>query len=349
MTKARKIAYGSILGLIAVLFVLGGIFDLAIAERVYQPDNFMAKLFESVGIFPPFLFVACTFTVLFFLVRFEDKYRVLKQVLCVIAVIIAYFIFAYMASEVYFEDFAWRMIVTVTAALSFTALSFIFFRNVPREKFRKLAVFLIFASIVSLISSLLTVHTLKYFWGRPRYRELVEEGLAAFTPWYKINGFSLHGHHSFPSGHTCSATNLLVFLALEEVFPEVASRKKTIALVVGMYIFTMAYSRLVMGAHFLSDVTAGFFIGFITYAVARYIYFDKSRAVVTAIMKSEESGETLSQESEEQITETTEPVESGREEIEIPLGEDALPAVERSSEETPSAAEDAPSSESRAE
>ena len=41
---------------------------------------------------------------------------------------------------------------------------------------------------------------------------------------------------------------------------------------------------MVLGAHFLSDVTAGFLIGFLTYAVARYIYFDKSRIVVDAIL-----------------------------------------------------------------
>lgn len=332
MTKTTKIVYGSVLALIAVLFVLGGIFDLSIAQSVYQPDNFMAELFESVGIFPPFLFISATFAVLFFLVRFEDKYRILKKVLCAIAVTISYLIFGYMASEVYLEDFTWRVIVAIAVGLSFAALTLIFFKNTPREKLRKLSIFLIFASIVCLISSILTVHVLKYFWGRPRYRELVEEGLGGFTPWYQINGFSLHGHHSFPSGHTASATNLLVLLALEEVFPEAASRKKSILLVVGMYIFVMAYSRLVMGAHFLSDVTAGFFIGFITYAVARYIYFDKSRAVVTAIMKAQEEESATEEGAAEPAFAESAAEPDARVEIEIPVIESEEALVEEKAE-----------------
>ena len=139
---------------------------------------------------------------------------------------------------------------------------------------------------------MISINVLKYIWGRPRYREMMADGdfaLTAFTPWYKINGFTLHGHHSFPSGHTCSAANLLVLCALGEVFSEQEKKTTMYAFFCAVYIFAMAYSRMVLGAHFLSDVAGGFFIGFLTYAVARYVYFDKSRIVVEAIMKANQA------------------------------------------------------------
>ena len=317
MTKARKIAYGIILGLVAVLLVLGGLFDKVISDTVYQPNNFMANIFESAGIFTPFIFVSATFVVLFFLVKAGDRYRALKKALCAAASVISYLIYGFMASETYLDPLWARAIVAVGTALVLTPLTFLFFRNKTEERLRRYSIFLIFASIVCVISSLLTINVLKFIWGRPRYREMMADGdvaLSPFTPWYHINGFSLHGHHSFPSGHTCSAANLLVLLALEEVFPDAREKKKTLALVVGIYIFTMAYSRIVLGAHFLSDVTAGFFIGFITYAVARYIYFDKSRAVVTAILSVEgKQTETPCEEEENSVTSVTE------DRMEIPL------------------------------
>ena len=326
MTKTRKILYGSMLALIAVLFVLGSFFDKTIADLFFQPENIMARLMESVGIFTPFIFISATFAVLFFLVKGEDKYRTLKKTLLAVAAVIPYLIYGYMASETYLSVLWARALVAIGAAIVLTPLTFLFFRNKGEVELRKYSIFLIFASIVCVLSSLLLVNVLKYIWGRVRYREMIADAdylLTDFTPWYHINGFSLHGHHSFPSGHTCSATNLLVLCAADEVFEVRSGQKKTVIFIVALYIFAMAYSRLVLGAHFLSDVTGGFFIGFLTYAVARYVYFDKTRLVVDAIMRtnaleSEEGAEALPLEESER--EESESATEGQ-------GEEPLPEV----------------------
>ena len=289
MTKTRKILYVGVFVLIAALLVLGVFFDTKIADRMYQPENTAAIILEIVGIFPPFIFVASMFVVLFLLVKREDKNRVLKKVLCTVGAAFVYVGFGFTAVEQVLDGFLWRVLVGLGTAVILTPLTFLVFRKRSQDTLKRLAIFLIFASIVAVISSLISINVLKYLWGRPRYREMMADGdfaLTAFTPWYKINGFSLHGHHSFPSGHTCSATNLLVLCALGEVFSDEERKSKAYALFCAVYIFAMAYSRMVLGAHFLSDVTGGFFIGFLTYVVARYVYFDKSRIVVEAIMET---------------------------------------------------------------
>ncbi|MBO7390706.1 MAG: phosphatase PAP2 family protein [Clostridia bacterium] len=309
MTNTRKIGYGIVLALSAALLVLGAFFDKNVADILYQPDNIGARIMESVGIFPPFIFLGSLFVVLFYLIKDEDKKATLKRVLTTVGASLVYLVFGYMATDELLEGALSRLLIALGASCMLTPLTFLVFRKRARETLKRLVIFLIFASIVSVISSLITINVLKYFWGRARYREMMSEGdylLEGFTAWYHPNGFTLHGHHSFPSGHTCSATNLLVLCALPEVFPEAENGKKTVAIVAGIYIFSMAYSRMVLGAHFLSDVTGGFLIGFLTYLIARYLYFDKSSIVAKAILEINRG---------EEIPPANEPLSEGEEGI----------------------------------
>ena len=339
MTKTRKIIYVGVFAAVAVLLVLGVFFDKSIANAMYQPENIMAIIMECAGIFPPFIFVSSAFIVLFLLIKQEDKRRILKKTLCGVAVVVSYFLFGYFATEQLFTSVVPRLLVGVGSAVLFSPITYLVFRNSSEERLKRLAIFLVFAALVSVISSLISVNVIKYIWGRPRYREMMAAGdydLAAFTPWYQVNGFILHGHHSFPSGHTCSATNLLVLCALGEVFPEAEEKKGTIAFICVVYIFAMAYSRMVLGAHFLSDVTGGFLVGFVTYAVTRYIYFDKSSLVIKAIMDANQTALMNAQENggeEPPAQEDAAPAESVDEPILYVQGQDDAPMDEEPKDE----------------
>ena len=275
MTKARKITYIALLGVVAALLVVGGLYDLDIADALYAPKNVVAQIFESIGIFPPFVIVAATFAALFFVLDGRKKYYALKRIACVAATALAYILFGYMAINETSLSISWlSYVVGVAFGAAFTPLTLWLISRMRDVTRRKLLVFLIFASIVCVIADILAVNVLKFIFSRPRYREMMAaEDFTVYSAWYKINAFSLHGHHSFPSGHTASAGALFVLCAIGEVFTEYKSKEKFLAFVVALYTVTMAYSRLVLGAHFLSDVTAGFAVAFVTYAVTRYLYF----------------------------------------------------------------------------
>ena len=286
MTKTRKITYIVLFFFVAALFVLGGLFDLKISQAIYGPSNVMAQIFEGAGIFPPFLIWSVTFALLCFLVDPAKDRKLLKQVGCVAGMVASWFVFGYMAINETSIEISWLpYVMGVVSAALFTPLTLYLVGRIDAEKKKKWLIFFGFASIVCILTNIILVNLIKYIWGRPRFREMAAAGdFSIFTNWYKINGFTLHGHHSFPSGHTASATVLFVFCALVEVFPERKEKEGTTAFIVGLYTFTMAYSRLVLGAHFLSDVTAGFTVAFLTYAVTRDIYFK-------TIGKQEEEGE----------------------------------------------------------
>jgi len=324
MTKARKIRYVVVFCIIAVLLTLGGLFDLSLAERLYSPNIVMAQVLEGVGIFPPFFIFAATFALLFFVIDEKKRYPLLKKILCAAITAVAYFLYGFMAiNETVLAVFWLNCTVGAAAALVFTPLTLFLMSKVKADRRKDLAIFLIFASIVCVIADILIVNGMKFIWGRPRYREMVVDDDLIFSPWYHLNGFSLHGHHSFPSGHTASAGALFVFCALGEVFPNWKEKEGFLAFVAALYTITMAFSRMVLGAHFLSDVTAGFAISFVTYAVARYLYFKMQSPVHSAIDEGK-SDET------EEPSEVPETVEESSEED----NEDALEEGSMVSEET---------------
>lgn len=106
-------------------------------------------------------------------------------------------------------------------------------------------------------SGLLAI-VLKWCFGRARPKLYEELGPVAFEP------FIFHGAHtSFPSGHSTTVGALAMALAL--IFP--AWRW-----LIGVVAFWAAFSRIMVGAHYPSDVIAGTLLGVtFTYFSARYL------------------------------------------------------------------------------
>jgi undecaprenyl-diphosphatase len=102
----------------------------------------------------------------------------------------------------------------------------------------------------------LTNNIMKFIFARARPIEFFENAVYGFK-------FFKFGHHfaSFPSGHTMAITSM--FYSLSKVWPKyIAPFMITAALI--------AFSRIVVGAHYLSDV----FIGFI-FSIYLVDFFDK--------------------------------------------------------------------------
>lgn len=102
----------------------------------------------------------------------------------------------------------------------------------------------LFASIA--LSGILT-DTLKPIFGRARPVEMLRDGLYGFHP------FTFHASmNGMPSGHATTAA------ALAAVLCTLLPRQKPIWLMIGMI---LAASRVMVNAHYLSDVLAGAAIG----------------------------------------------------------------------------------------
>lgn len=107
--------------------------------------------------------------------------------------------------------------------------------------------------------------TLKDTWGRVRPYEL-SSSQKEFTPWFHPNG--INGHKSFPSGHTMAGTLCIVF-SWFATQPQLRKRLWVAGIVYGIL---LAISRVIIGAHFLSDVTFSFFLTATIIFVMRELY-----------------------------------------------------------------------------
>ncbi|HBO66280.1 MAG TPA: hypothetical protein DD628_06350 [Clostridiales bacterium] len=118
------------------------------------------------------------------------------------------------------------------------------------------------------LAVLITVQFMKMLWGRIRFRDFGED-ISRFVPWYKIDFFS--GYNSFPSGHTA---NMAIIFAFPLWLAATGKSRKTVVIsyvVIGICTAAMAISRIFIGAHFLSDITVGFYISFAATEAVRLI------------------------------------------------------------------------------
>ncbi|MGV9171352.1 MAG: phosphatase PAP2 family protein [Promethearchaeia archaeon] len=114
--------------------------------------------------------------------------------------------------------------------------------------------FAIVVVLLAIIYPLITVQTMKVVWGRVRPRHIYALGgdKGSFTPWFVINGIT--GNKSFPSGHTAMGWMLLPVLLLVDDRERKDPVKILIWLIVIFWGLFVGASRVVVMAHFASDV-----------------------------------------------------------------------------------------------
>lgn len=102
---------------------------------------------------------------------------------------------------------------------------------------------------------------------------------SAFTPWYKIApSYDYYDHpNSFPSGHTTYSCTLLLSTLFCKAF-EKLKKYAPLALILSIiYVGVVGFSRIIAGAHYLTDVAGACIIGYTLFLVVYAIYgiFDK--------------------------------------------------------------------------
>ena len=120
-------------------------------------------------------------------------------------------------------------------------------------------------------AQLLTVDIMKNLWGRVRFRDLLSSGSCdGFTAWFVING--KNGNKSFPSGHTAGAGMSYLLMLLPFIDKKREKYRAVYFWCPFIYTSAVALTRLVMGAHYLSDVAVGGVIAFSCVLVGIKVY-----------------------------------------------------------------------------
>lgn len=236
--------------------------DLKLDILLNAPDNIFAVWFYNTGEIPCRLICPIAGTALLYCCR--SKFARFAGA-CISIGGGAYF--GYYFGEHFFAEEN-QLVYGIVYGIGFS-LVLIFagrFVKIPDNLKRPIAALAI-AGIAVMAAQLLAVEGMKYLWGRVRFRDLLAAGsYDSFTPWYVING--INGNKSFPSGHTGGAAMSFLAMFLPYISKSAYKHRQLCFFVPFIYTCTVAVTRLIMGAHYLSDVAMGGAVGMLTVVIA---------------------------------------------------------------------------------
>ena len=242
--------------------------DLQLDKLLNNTENIVAVWFRNTGEIPGRLICPLAGTVLFY--TYKNK---LQQIAGAIIALGGSAYFGYYIGKYFFIDEN-RMLFSIIYGLGFGVIclitgKFINFSEKHRDTLRQIAVL----SIIVMFVQITAIEGMKYLWGRVRFRDLLAAGsYDAFTPWYKING--INGNKSFPSGHTAGAGMSYLMMAFPYLSEKWKKRKTLCFAIPLIYTSVVAFTRLIMGAHYLSDVAMGGIVSF-TIVIAFFSIYEK--------------------------------------------------------------------------
>ncbi|MDR2267115.1 MAG: phosphatase PAP2 family protein [Christensenellaceae bacterium] len=292
---------GSSLVFIALILV-ASFYDLAINKALYAPHTLFGQFFDKLGQLPSYIAVPFAGAIFF-----RNKFGKTSRANLAFKLLSILFIFGGWSATL---DWLWSGFVAPD--VSFKSVYLMFFTlittvgtlhvasHISSVTARKLLIFAIFIVISFAISNII-VQVMKIIWNRQRFRTMVDipknaELLAAygknfegFTAWYKPMSIlnleirtpeymRLHlaldsdAFKSFPSGHTVAASAAFGVILLPDIYEGLAKHRWKFTAFPALYVALVAVSRIVMGAHYLSDVVFGGFIGFGVTVLLRHIF-----------------------------------------------------------------------------
>ncbi len=240
--------YGLIMVYI-VLLVISGIYDLQISQLLVNQNAEWAKVIESYGELPGII----TLLTAIFIYHKKKRHSSNTRTILYGSILLysAFMLFTY-AGYLLLKPFINSSYWVLIFGLVFTLISFLLDKKLNINFSENAFAFSKIALLMGIFGYVLFVQPLKVFWGRIRFRDL-DALYSNFTHWFLPNGIT--GNDSFPSGHSAMGFVLISFFIL--------FRNKNIIMRYGSYIFILMWafavtsSRVIIGAHFLSDVVVG--------------------------------------------------------------------------------------------
>ncbi|MCQ2462315.1 MAG: phosphatase PAP2 family protein [Clostridia bacterium] len=280
----------------------------ALVEHNYITNDFFGATLEAVGTTPIYILLAFVFEILFWHALYNRKGAgriVLAAFAQVAAAVSAYVMFddtlGYIKKHLILMDnpqglrtgMYLKLICLFFAVITAFAAAFAV-KNFSEESINKLFGFSIATIIVAALPTILINLVIKDYVGRIRFRAMnmypdnEQYGFAAFARWYEVNGqwmdkakltelfSSTDALKSFPSGHTASAGMAYCLTMLNDALGIKNKKVRALFWILPVVVTGLvAVSRIVVGAHFFSDVLVGGTFSFVTMIIAREIFVCK--------------------------------------------------------------------------
>ncbi len=270
---------------LVIMLIVGTLMDYPISSALYQPDNGFGLLLAAYGQLPSSAGAVLAGTL--FLIgrsRGSRTARIWQTVIGLVMIGVG----VYMLCENPVEYMDMNLILSCIIALVITvlmmALAVFVSQNARKEDVLLVATIFLFTIVLQMV----LINLIKIPWGRPRMRLIETDARVSFIPWYEPGtalkdslvaaGVEAEEFKSFPSGHTGHAVILMLYGLLPWLrngagrTTDPGQKDRALSLTPSIRLFVwigfgwavlVALSRMIMGAHFLSDTVVGFAVSFL--------------------------------------------------------------------------------------
>lgn len=263
--------------LLALAGLAAGVFlDLRLASWIFDPQANWAQIFAAVSPVPAFWGLGAAGFLTIDIFR-NGKYWILGWLIGFVFLAIGP---VYMADS-FMDELRFGWILAWISGLLISTLPALLYAFLMRKATVEDKIKCIVILLIVCVGSILIVQVTKRIWSRPRYILIQQYTDVPFSPWYKparsiaeqfpnVMSANSDMFRSFPSGHSQSVACLFLW-ALIPIFTNKGSVHLSMIIASILSIATMA-SRMVLGAHFLSDVCAGFAITYLLFAICCWAF-----------------------------------------------------------------------------
>ena len=279
--KEQVIFHVGIQIVFAVMFVLGTFYDESIAKAVYSPGDLIAVMVTTFGIYPFFASGVLFTGALTERTVHSGLNKPLKVLFCALCGGLALYSGfsgskALMSVDCLGEVFPFlnrnMPVILCVCVIAVYPLFFAGYKLAGKSDDKLLAKKII-GLIAVMLAALIVMETLKSLFSRPRYRIAVKGyGGIGFVPWYTpfsgaaefVASFGLEktDFRSFPSGHSLlSISCVYILYSLAWLFPQLKDKQNLMCICGFIFAVIVMFTRMLLGAHYLSDVSAGAAIG----------------------------------------------------------------------------------------
>ncbi|MCF0107608.1 MAG: phosphatase PAP2 family protein [Bacilli bacterium] len=272
--------------------ILGSFFDFQISKSIFIDRNDFGVLMSAFGLIPAYAFLSFIGGSLF-RISFKHDYKIFIKIIFYILSLVALGCGIYFSAHEMFsynglnidsvETTVLSYVISSVINIGFSVLGFFLSMNLNNKK-AWLAILLI--GIASIFALVVNINGLKLIMHRPRFRTL-QLGIMdlRFHNWWEpcneyktfINEYGVlkEEFKSFPSGHAAASLLVSYFLVfITYCIPKLKKYKNAFFLIGFIYCLIMSFSRMLVGAHYLTDVSWGGLLSLIVFWVAFY-FIDK--------------------------------------------------------------------------
>ena len=274
------------LGAAVLLMILGSFLDYPISVALYNESNPFGMFLAAYGEYPAMLGLLSA-GVLLIVGRNQSK-KLVGALQCIGGGILAV-LGTLSVAALPTGYLTWlREVVAVIGLVCCAAVILWMVRlakNAPREAVIRVAATLFFV----IFAEIIVINIVKIPWGRARMRLVANDPRAYFMPWWQTGsglkdtlvaaGVASEEFKSFPSGHTGNAATLILLGLLPQLNSRL-EKKKPLLLGIGFgWAALVAFSRIIMGAHYLTDTTIGFTITLLVSCLVTKLVYHKEAAL----------------------------------------------------------------------